>query len=86
LKLDLPEPGSQAKSEAAASFPEAPVGEVIPENEWRSLERENVLRALRQTGFRVSGAGGAAELLGINAGTLASRMKAFGIRRRDQAK
>lgn len=37
--------------------------EGIPENEWRPLERANVLTALRKAGFRISGRGGATELL-----------------------
>jgi transcriptional regulator with GAF, ATPase, and Fis domain len=53
--------------------------EIIPERRWEDLERANVLRALRQAGFRLYGNGGAAELLGINAGTLASRLKKLGI-------
>ncbi len=58
-------------------------GVVIPENEWRERERANILSALRQANFRISGKGGAAELLGIHAGTLASRLKALGIDKRD---
>lgn len=57
--------------------------EVIPEKQWRNLERANILRALHRAGFRVAGPGGAAELLGVNPGTLASRLKAVGIDRRD---
>jgi transcriptional regulator with GAF, ATPase, and Fis domain len=57
--------------------------DVIPEKEWRERERANVLSALRQANFRISGKGGAAELLGINPGTLASRLKALGIDKRD---
>jgi transcriptional regulator with GAF, ATPase, and Fis domain len=57
--------------------------EVIPEREWRNRERANILGALRRTGFRVSGKGGAAELLGVNPGTLTSRLKALGIDRRE---
>jgi transcriptional regulator with GAF, ATPase, and Fis domain len=39
------------------------------------------LEALRRTNWKVSGTGGAAELLGIKATTLASRIKAMAIRR-----
>lgn len=53
--------------------------EVVPEVEWRRRERANVLAALRQSGFRVAGRGGAAELLGVNPRTLASRLKALGL-------
>jgi transcriptional regulator with GAF, ATPase, and Fis domain len=60
-----------------------PHGVVIPDKEWRNRERANLLAALQQAHFRVSGSGGAADLLGINPGTLASRLKALGIDRRD---
>ena len=62
---------------AAAQTPAAT--DVVPEVEWRRRERANVLAALRQSGFRVSGRGGAAELLGVNPRTLASRLKALGL-------
>ncbi len=55
--------------------------EIVPEQEWRRRERANVLAALRQADYRVSGSGGAAELLGVNPRTLASRVKALGLDR-----
>jgi transcriptional regulator with GAF, ATPase, and Fis domain len=58
-------------------------GDVIPEREWRERERTNVLRALAKAQFRLYGPGGAADLLGINPATLASRLKKLGIRPRD---
>jgi transcriptional regulator with GAF, ATPase, and Fis domain len=51
------------------------------EAEWRRLERENLMAALRAAGGRVAGTSGAATLLGVNANTLASRLRALGIRR-----
>ena len=42
-------------------------------------ERAHIRRALDATGGRVNGADGAAELLGINASTLRSRMQKLGI-------
>jgi PAS domain S-box-containing protein len=49
--------------------------------ELRQLERENMLRALESTGWRVSGEKGAAALLGMQPSTLTSRMKALGVKR-----
>jgi PAS domain S-box-containing protein len=49
--------------------------------ELQNLERQNILLALEQRGWKVSGEQGAARLLGINPSTLASRMKALGITR-----
>ena len=77
LRLDLPqtEPGHPVVS--------VPAPEIIPETEWRRRERANVLAAMEKADYRVSGAGGAAELLGLNPATLASRLKALGLSRRD---
>jgi len=57
-------------------------GEILTYEDLRRLEKENILNALHKTNWRVSGAGGAAELLGMKPTTLASQMKAFGIHKR----
>jgi formate hydrogenlyase transcriptional activator len=44
-------------------------------------ERQHILRALRQTEWRIAGAKGAAVLLGIKRTTLQARMRKLGIRR-----
>jgi transcriptional regulator with GAF, ATPase, and Fis domain len=49
--------------------------------ELQQLERDNILRALESTAWRVAGKDGAAELLGINPSTLNSRIRALGIQR-----
>ena len=56
---------------------------ILTESEWLQRERENMLAALVKSGWRVHGAKGAAELLGIKPTTLVSRMKKFGLRRPD---
>jgi formate hydrogenlyase transcriptional activator len=45
------------------------------------IEREHILRVLEQTYWRVEGKLGAAVVLGLNPGTLRSRMKKLGIQR-----
>lgn len=55
--------------------------EFYTEAEWRDKERVNLIHALKHAGGKVSGAGGAAELLGVNPNTLASRLRALGISR-----
>lgn len=47
--------------------------------ELQDLEKENILSALRKTVWKISGANGAAALLGIPATTLTSKIKAFNI-------
>ena len=49
--------------------------------ELQQIERENIMLALDSTNWKVAGDAGAARLLGVNASTLNSRMKALGIKR-----
>jgi PAS domain S-box-containing protein len=63
-----------------ASAP-SPSARVLREEEMRRFERENLLRALEASGWKVSGEGGAAERVGLPPSTLRSRMKAFGLER-----
>jgi transcriptional regulator with GAF, ATPase, and Fis domain len=67
------------------SEPAEPAAGFCNDLEWRKKERQNLLNALRVAGGRVSGTGGAAELLGVNPNTLASRLRALGISRRHTA-
>jgi DNA-binding NtrC family response regulator len=46
----------------------------------KRLERESIVSALEQTNGKVSGPGGAAELLGLRPTTLASRIIALGLK------
>ena len=52
---------------------------IVLEAEMRARERENILAALRRAEGRISGPQGAAELLGVNPSTLASRIKKLGL-------
>jgi formate hydrogenlyase transcriptional activator len=45
------------------------------------IEREHVTRVLEASGWKIEGKGGAAQILGLNPGTLRSRMKKLGIKR-----
>jgi transcriptional regulator with GAF, ATPase, and Fis domain len=69
---------------AGADRPAQPAeaaGTVRTARELEQLERDNILRALESTGWRVAGKGGAAYLLEMRPSTLSSRIKAFGITR-----
>jgi PAS domain S-box-containing protein len=83
LKRALPE---VEEATAAPALPtEQPAPDAAPYvytiQEWESMERQNLLRALEVTKGKVSGEKGAARLLGINPSTLNSRLKALGIKR-----
>lgn len=56
---------------------------VMTHEELEEVERNNILTALEVTNWRVSGEKGAARLIGIPSTTLASRIKALGIKRQN---
>jgi len=78
LDLSLPQVDRESVTTAASAAVE---GRVLTEKQMRELQKQNLIAALKQTDWRVSGKGGAAELLGIRPTTLADRIKSFGIRR-----
>ncbi len=53
----------------------------IKEAEMRQMERNNLVATMEYAGWRVAGPNGAAELLGLNASTLNSRIRKLGIRK-----
>ena len=54
----------------------------IPENlSLEDAERRHILGALKKSGWRLAGRGGASEILGLKRTTLQSKMKKLGIRR-----
>jgi PAS domain S-box-containing protein len=82
LNLDhaLPETSS-GSSAALADMSDSGPRRVFTQKELEDLERNNILAALENVNWRVSGENGAAKLLGIPPTTLASRIKALGIKR-----
>jgi DNA-binding NtrC family response regulator len=81
LELDLPmavEGPTISKSVGNSSEPE-----FLTQPELQRRERENLLTALKKTGWKIKGADGAAELLGVKPTTLISRIKKMGLRRRE---
>ncbi|MBK5260178.1 MAG: sigma-54-dependent Fis family transcriptional regulator [Thermoanaerobaculia bacterium] len=53
--------------------------QIFSDPAWRELEKANLLNALRRTNWKISGKGGAADLLAVRPSTLESRMRAFRI-------
>jgi len=78
---ERPEPDTR-RSAAPAASPVPADDRVLTATELKDFERGNLLRALDASGWKLSGEGGAAQRLGMNPNTLASRMKALGVRRR----
>ena len=61
--------------------PSASSEKILTYGELRRQERENLRSALESTYWKISGPAGAAMLLGIKPTTLASKIKALGLRR-----
>jgi transcriptional regulator with GAF, ATPase, and Fis domain len=76
LDLSMSNPGGESRLESAA---EQPSETLLTESEMREFQKNNIVAALRQAGGKVSGSGGAAELLGVRPTTLADRIRTFGI-------
>jgi transcriptional regulator with GAF, ATPase, and Fis domain len=55
--------------------------EILTEKEMRTFQKQNTAAALKQTGWRVSGPEGAAELLGVRPTTLADRIRTYGLQK-----
>ena len=83
LEFDLPitglppQVGTSAEEEKAAP-------EFFTEPEMLRRERDNLVFVLERTGWKIKGADGAAELLGVKPTTLLSRIKKMGLRREEK--
>ncbi len=80
LRLDL-SMSSIGAEETASEEPTQQEDKILTEDQMRAFQKKNLLAALEQTGWRVSGPDGAAQLLGVKPTTLADRIRAFGIRK-----
>ena len=83
LEFDLPT-GSAALPTAPTSKAVdavSPGREFFTESEMQQRDRDNILAVLRKSGWKIKGADGAAELLGVKPTTLLSRMKKMGLKR-----
>jgi transcriptional regulator with GAF, ATPase, and Fis domain len=49
------------------------------------VQRNHILKVLEQTGWRIRGKGGTAQLLGLKPSTLESKMNKLGIRRPERS-
>ena len=80
LRFDLPKTRTEKKGIPDSDWKEYP--KIRTFAQMRELEQENILHALKQTGGKVFGTDGAAQLLGTPPTTLVSRMKKFNMKGR----
>jgi transcriptional regulator with GAF, ATPase, and Fis domain len=82
LHFDLPVTDSAPTPPSFTPPPGTKAGlEFLTEAELQRRERENLIVVLERTGWKIKGADGAAELLGVKPTTLLSRMKKMGLKR-----
>jgi transcriptional regulator with GAF, ATPase, and Fis domain len=73
-------PGLKTENDSDAESTPAS-SEIMNDAEMREFQKSNTLRALKQANWKVSGSGGAAELLGVKPTTLADRIRTFNIKK-----
>jgi len=77
LDLSMSNPGADVPGSAVNDNAD----QVLTEAEMREFQKNNLIAALRQADWKVSGHGGAAELLGVKPTTLADRIRTFGVKK-----
>jgi PAS domain S-box-containing protein len=80
LRLDIPSAESRSAAPATSRSKSREESEVIPDKEMTRRMRDNMIAALKRSGGRIYGPGGAAELLGIRPSTLSTRIKKLGLK------
>lgn len=86
LRFDLTEPGPDATRDPIAHTTHTASQPVLlTRKEMKRQERDGIASALKQTGGKIFGPGGAAELLGMKPTTLASRITALRLNRKTGA-
>jgi transcriptional regulator with GAF, ATPase, and Fis domain len=80
LEFDFPGNGSDPTSFERIDV-NRPELEYVTEPEIRRRERENLFAVLRKTGWKIKGANGAAELLGVKPSTLIARIARMGLKK-----
>ena len=78
LDLGMEERSSPIPADVAA---QPDTTSILTEQGMKAVVRANILRAMEETDWRVSGPDGAAQLLDLKPTTLNDRLKAYGIKR-----
>jgi transcriptional regulator with GAF, ATPase, and Fis domain len=79
LRFDLPAAQAETRPRNTPTLPST----LLTREQLKRQERDSIAAALKQSGGKIFGEGGAAELLGMKPTTLASRIKALKIVRRE---
>jgi PAS domain S-box-containing protein len=83
LKLELALPANKGTTAAVHDTSTTQEQDILSPEDFKRLEAANFRRAMERANWKISGAGGAAELLGIKPSTLAYRLSLHGISKPD---
>ena len=78
-RLAIELPNASPSPIRVTPMPVTATNRILTDSELRQFEADNIRAALKESRGKVSGSGGAADLLGMKPTTLASRIKALGI-------
>lgn len=83
IRIEVPRTEASARSAGIPMTAPSESGDRQPltETEVRQFERDNLIATLEQHNWKISGADGAAEFMGVHPATLTSRMKSMGVRK-----
>ena len=81
LRLDLALIAKSSKETTVADQAKTETDSYLTNNEFKELEKANIIAALKHANWKTWGDDGAADLLGIKPSTLAYQMKTFGIKK-----
>ena len=81
LRFDLPVGGASPRTVQPEGMEASADDEVVPQVELERRDRANTFAALQRCAWKISGEGGAAELLGVPPTTLRSRIQKMGLER-----
>jgi transcriptional regulator with GAF, ATPase, and Fis domain len=78
LQFEVPQSGLPRST--STKTPSDETTSILTREHWKRQERESIAAALKQSGGKIFGPGGAAELLNMKPTTLASRIKALALK------
>lgn len=81
ITLDIPFHTQHTETGSAESHASEDQDRVLTNLELKKIEKKNIFTTLQQTGWKIYGTGGAADLIGLKPTTLVSKIKKYNIKK-----
>jgi transcriptional regulator with GAF, ATPase, and Fis domain len=81
ITLDLPFHDHPTETDSSSAPASEEQDRVLTNLELKKIEKKNIITALQQTGWKIYGTGGAADLIGLKPTTLVSKIKKYNIKK-----